>query len=670
MLPLQQRPEPPRTRRGTRLLAIWVVALAAIVVDEIMTRVLRPLHVPGLGLFTFTTFLASLILIALTLYGLAVFVRWMLRRLFWRVGRRLFLSYVLIGVLPFFLFGILLLAIGYMICGVMTHAAFRGERQASLGQLESAAFEYSLTGKTSGGVTKALEIYDTDKPSGAKLPAWLKSTTFSGLVWRDNQALLVASRQVAGTSGGSPRTIAFVEPADAEWVEQLQDKSGMTVRQGVEGSDRAHKSGFRVQNGKHSFDFEEDDKGEVTELLLRSAFRKVIWPDVTTLTDWNSGASLGDHHELFTLIINPYQNLFHFYFGAQADSYVSSLLQFTAALTILLMVVYALAVLFAAVLIFSITRAVNRIEKGTKAVERGDFTYRIAMKPRNQLGEMAQSFDRMTESIATLLVNVAENERLQSEIEIAASIQRNLLPKEGPQFRGVSFSAHFEPTASIGGDYYDVFNIDKTRLAVAIGDVSGHGLSTGLVMAMVKAAITTLVEEGAEETSLFHRLNDLVFRSTERRAFMTLAFTIFDLERGTIRHTNAGHLYPYLLREGQPPRGIEVPSLPLGVRSTISTHTAELDLHEGDAIVYLSDGIVEAQDMNGEPFGFEQLEGLLAQSHDRSPSTIRDHILEAVARHCGTRPADDDRTVMILRFDNFGHGYVQKAVAEVEEVTA
>src|SRR5437660_12385078 len=161
------------------------------------------------------------------------------------------------------------------------------------------------------------------------------------------------------------------------------------------------------------------------------------------------------------------------------------------------------------------------------------------MRPHNQLGEMAQSFDRMTESIASLLTNVAEKERLHSQIEIAATIQRNLLPKEGPQFRGVSFSAHCEPTASIGGDYYDVFNLDKTKLAVAIGDVSGHGLSTGLVMAMVKAAITTLVEEGADETALFHRLNDLVFRSTERRAFMTLAFTIFALQRRTTRHHNS-----------------------------------------------------------------------------------------------------------------------------------
>ena len=669
MLPVQKKSEPPRSRRGSRLFGVWLAALAIIIVGEVLTHLLEPLHIPGLALFSFTTFLACLLLIALTLYGFAVFVRWLLRKLFWRVGRRLFLSYVLIGVLPFFLFAILLLVIGYMICGVMTHAAFRGERQAGLGQLESAAFEYSLTGKPPAGVTKSLEIYDTDNASDAKLPAWLKSTTFSGFVWRDGQALLVASRQVA-RGGSTPRTIAFVEPLDAEWIEQLQDKSGMTVRTTLENASKAGKHGLRVRNGSNSFDIDEDDKGEVTDLLVSSIGRKVIWPDLTTLTDWNSGATVENRHELFTIIINPFQNLFHFYFGAQADSYVSGLLQFTAALIVLLLVFYVLAVLFAAVLIFSITRAVNRIEKGTKAVERGDFTYRIAMKPQNQLGEMAQSFDRMTESIATLLVNVAENERLQSEIEIAASIQRNLLPKEGPQFRGVSFSAHFEPTASIGGDYYDVFNIDKTRLAVAIGDVSGHGLSTGLVMAMVKAAITTLVEEGAEETSLFHRLNDLVYRSTERRAFMTLAFTIFDLERGTIRHTNAGHLYPYLLREGQPPRGIEVPSLPLGVRSTISTHTAEVDLQEGDVIVYLSDGIVEAQDENGEPFGFDQLEALLSQSVDRSPSTIRDRILEAVARHCGSRPADDDRTLMILRFDNFHHGRAREAVQELEEVTA
>jgi serine phosphatase RsbU (regulator of sigma subunit) len=642
MMPLQTPPQPPPTRRAGKLFIVWAIAIGVIVVDEQISKVLHRFKVSS-GFFTFVSFVAALICIAVTLYAFAVVVRWMLRKLFWRVGRRLFLSYVMIGVLPFFLFAILLLTIAYMIAGVMTQAALRGERQASIGQMESAAREYGLTGRKPADALQSLEVYDTADPSGTRLPEWLKKSSFSGMVWRNGQALLVASRLFPDTH----RTVVFVQPLDRAWAAQLEEHDGMTVRMGSgqSGSKR------RVRGTGMDIDIEGNDDRDIEQLVFRSIFRKIVWGDVTDLMHWDTGGP--STHQLGTLIINPWRNLFNFYFGSEGGNYLDVLLKFIFGLTGTLVVVYFIAVMFAAVLIYSITRAVNRIEKGTKAVERGDFSYRIAMRPHNQLGEMAQSFDRMTESISSLLANVAEKERLQSEIEIAATIQRNLLPKEGPLFRGVSFSAHFEPTTSIGGDYYDVFNLDKTRLAVAIGDVSGHGLSTGLVMAMVKAAMTTLVEEGADEVSLFRRLNELVYRSTERRAFMTLAFTIFDLERCTLRHTNAGHLYPYLLRAGEPPAGIEVPSLPLGVRSEIATRTAEVELHEGDAIVYLSDGIVEAQDESGDPFGFDQLEALLASAEDRSPSAIRDRILDAVARHSGTRPADDDRTVMVLRFDNF-----------------
>jgi serine phosphatase RsbU (regulator of sigma subunit) len=619
---------------------IWLGALVAIIVTHAVGDRLREIGVPGV-LLVLVIFVSALVFSALCMYGFAVAVRWTLRKLFWRVGRRLFLSYVMLGVFPFFLFAILLLTLGYMVAGVMTHAALRGERQSFLGQMETSSREHGMTGRRPADALKSLEIYDTAADSGKALPPWLRETTYSGMAWRDDVPLLVTARQFPRSA--TPRTVVFVQPMDDEWIAQVEDRSGMTLRISTPMKSR---SGTRAGGGVHvNVDDDSDD------LVFRSAGRKIVWFDVSPIPRWENGQD-DAAHELVTTIVNPYQNLFHYYFGPSADRYVSTLTKIIMVITVLLLLLYMVAALFAAVLIFSITRAVNRIEKGTKAVERGDFSYRINMKPRNQLGEMAQSFDRMTESIASLLTNVAEKERLQSEIEIAASIQRNLLPKEGPQFRGVSFSAHFEPTASIGGDYYDVFNLDKTRLAVAIGDVSGHGLSTGLVMAMVKAAITTLVEEGADETSLFHRLNDLVYRSTERRAFMTLAFTIFDLERGRIRHTNAGHLYPYLLRADVAPIAIEVPSLPLGVRSEIRTHTAEIDLQEGDTVVYLSDGIVEAQDEHGDPFGFDKLESLLGAATDRSPSVVRDAILDAVGRHSGTRPADDDRTVMVLRFEN------------------
>jgi serine phosphatase RsbU (regulator of sigma subunit) len=635
MNPMDEAAEKPR-RRLSPVLLLWFISIAAIVVLEVVDKGLDRLG-RNLALLGVIEFFAWLLFVALTLYGCALIIRWVLRSLFWTVGRRLFLSYLLIGLLPFFLMTILLLTIGYMFAAVMTQAAVRAERQATLGQMESWTLEYVVTGRKPAGALPTLEIYDTEEGTGAQIPEWLRTTSFSGVVEREALPLLIAARQFEGPPA---RGVVFVQPMDKNWSDQLYERWRMIVR-----------TGNAKTTGKGEANINISESAGLGTIIKDNIGRNIIWGDLTDLTDWNTGHELTDH-SLFMLIVNPPSNLFSYYFGASAGEYFNILARIIAVLTVMLMMMYVVAALFAAVLIFSISRAVNRIEKGTRAVERGDFTYRIKMKRHNQLGAMAQSFDRMTESIASLLASVTEKERLQSEIAIAATIQRNLLPKEGPSFAGISFAAHFEPTTSIGGDYYDVFNLDKSRLAVAIGDVSGHGLSTGLVMAMVKAAITTLVEEGADETSLFHRLNELVFRSTERRAFMTLAFTLFDLDRRTIRHTNAGHLYPYLLRRGATaPVAIESPSLPLGVRASLEAHTVEVELQEGDAIVYLSDGIVEAQDENGEPLGFDELETLLGNYTNASPSDIRDAILDAVARHAGTRAADDDRTVMIVKFD-------------------
>ncbi|HEX8171535.1 MAG TPA: SpoIIE family protein phosphatase [Thermoanaerobaculia bacterium] len=640
----------PKHRRVSPVLLLWLGGIGAILALELIDNGLRAIGWRFIPI-DFLSFFAWLLVVALTLYGLAVLTRWILRKLFWTVGRRLLLSYVMIGLLPFFLFAILLAAILYVIAGVASQASFRAERQASLGRLESMNTELALQGRRPHDET--VEIYDTSNASGAKIPAWLRGASFSGMVVRDDDPLLVAARAYPGG-----RTVVLAQPLDERWSDALEDRTGMITSQALAQQDRGSDGDVHLHvGGRKNGEGKDNESNRRLQSILRRGFGfdRILFFDLTDeggLTDWNAGAPRR-HHRVLALISNPVDNLVHFYFGGATQSKIMrGILWFIAGLACLLLLMYVFASGFAAILIFSISRAVNRIEKGTRAVEAGDFTYRIRMKPHNQLGQMAQSFDGMTASIGSLLTSVAEKERLQSEIAIAASIQRNLLPKEGPKFRGVSFSAHFEPTASIGGDYYDVFNLDKSRLAVAIGDVSGHGLSTGLVMAMVKAAITTLVEEGADEESLFHRLNDLVYRSTERRAFMTLAFTIFDLSRGTIRHTNAGHLYPYLLRQGEAtPVAIECPSLPLGVRHEMTTRTAEVELREGDTIVYLSDGVVEAQDPNGEPFGFDQLEELLAHQTDRSPSAVRDTILDAVAQHARSRAADDDRTVMVLRFE-------------------
>lgn len=640
-------------RRANRILLVWLIALLSAIAasscaerfESWTGRSLVPLEV--------TAHLAQLVLIALTFYLLVLAARFLLRKLFWRVGRRLALSYVLIGLLPFLFFAVLVLVIGYLTAGVLSQTILKMERTIALERLDQWNVSYALSGVIPDEALGSLEVFDSASASGSPMPEWLEGRNFRGLARRGATPLFVSSR--AYQSGEDVRTIALVQPLDAAWRDDLFRRSGMLSEAAIARTEE--------RRGGLTIDVQEDDRegsepgrradrDEPFERFFVSGFRQggVIWGDISPpLQDWRTGTLL-EHTRVFTMISNPWRNLLDFYMGD--SQYATWLGMIIASVVVSLGVIYLLAALLASWLIFSISRAVNRIEKASRAVERGDFSHRIAMRPTSQIGDVAQSFDRMTASVGSLLSTVAEKERLQSEIDIAASIQRNLLPTAGPAFPGISFAAHFEPSAAIGGDYYDVFNLDRSRLAVAIGDVSGHGLSTGLVMAMVKAAITTLVEEGADEASLFLRLNDLVRRSTDRRTFMTLAFTIFDLEQGTIRHTSAGHLYPYLLRSDQPLHQIEAPALPLGLRESIHPATIELPLRNGDRIVYLSDGIIEAQNPDGEPFGFERLEQILDGAGAGAPEQLRNAILAAVSHHSAGRSPDDDRTIMILGFES------------------
>lgn len=625
------------------ILLVWLISLAGAVALSRFHALLSGLTGASLVPLALLARLTTIFVAGLTVYLVVVFVRFVLRRLFWRVGRRLALSYFLIGILPFFFFAVLVLVIGYLGAGVLSQASLKIERVTSLSALDQWNLQYVISGERPPDAAATLEIIDSDE-AGESIPDWLRGTRLSGLARRDGLAVMVSSR-VYGGDEGEPRTVVLVQPIDDAWAKALHARTGMLTAATV-----AETTGGSNGNLKISIDDAEGKEQNFDEFFA-AAFRAggVIWGDISpTLREWETGEVLSNTRVL-TMLSNPWRNLLSFYMGD--SQYVRWIGVVIVTVMFALGVVYLFATLLASWLIFSISRAVNRIEKASKAVERGDFSHRIAMRPTSQIGEVAQSFDRMTESIGNLLHNVAEKERLQSELDIAATIQRNMLPLEGPRFPGVSFAAHFEPTAAIGGDYYDVFNLSSTRLAVAIGDVSGHGLSTGLVMAMVKAAMTTLVQEGFDETSLFVRLNDLVAQSTDSRTFMTLGFTIFDLENATIRHTNAGHLYPYVLKAGRELIQIEAPALPLGVRKTIQTQTVEMPLESGDTLVYLSDGIVEAQNALGDPFGFERMEQILGELAGSEPNAIRNAILSALRQHCGVKGADDDRTIMILTFD-------------------
>jgi sigma-B regulation protein RsbU (phosphoserine phosphatase) len=321
----------------------------------------------------------------------------------------------------------------------------------------------------------------------------------------------------------------------------------------------------------------------------------------------------------------------------------------TIALTFILFDIYIAAAMMAVFLIFGLSRAVNRLSHGTEAVRRGIFSVRIPVRRKDQVGELQRSFNEMSAHLEELVQAAAQKEALEKELEIARSVQERLIPSNPPHGERVEFSTHFEPSAAIGGDYFDILRVDHDRIAVVVADVSGHGLSAGLRMAMIKAGLQILVERSHDAYDILSRLDALVRQSDERRTFVTATLALFDLRSGRLEITNAGHP-PVYLRRGDHGEVEEIllPSSPLGGLGQ-RYGRQELMLQPGDVLIWLSDGLIEATDEDGQPFGYERVRETL-EAGGGSPEELRDRLLAAVRRHSAGRPAEDDRTLVVMRY--------------------
>ncbi len=342
----------------------------------------------------------------------------------------------------------------------------------------------------------------------------------------------------------------------------------------------------------------------------------------------------------------------------------------------LLFDVYLVAALMASIMIFALSRAVNRLSQATDAVRSGDFSVRIPVRRTDQVGQLQRSFNTMAENLEELVATATQKELLEKELSIARDLQKSLVPRDLPHGEGIEFASLFEPSAAIGGDYFDVLRLGEDRLAVVVADVSGHGLPTGLRMAMLKSALTILVAEERPVEEILAKLDTVVRLEGKERYFVTATVAILDFRSGRLEITNAGHPPTYLLRGGGV-REILLPGQPLGgISQRWGKET--LDLEAGDVLVWLSDGLIEAADEDDETFGYDGVESALAEisaaseasGADLSAAAVRDHLVAAVARHTGSRSAQDDRTLVALRFTQAGAARNSSPTAGEDPATA
>ncbi len=601
---------------------------------------------------------AVLALLVLSARGL----RWFL----WRVGRRLAFSYFLIGVLPIPMVLVLGGLAVYLLSGYFLGHQYRGAlhglhddlRRAAetapdrLAAQGAAAFESDRSiavalyanGKRIAGAREAPETWPSwideqpDSADAALVPFW---------------ALPDGSFTVIGTARrGTDAALAFHRgPIEQE----LSRRSAVWISL-LDPSDREAMSAVQLQLGSGRYALA--DMRAATDEPARNAFLGIPesgagWID-RPLFWWGEVAgevrSIEDGREVapwLTASLNSNLRQMRRQFFSSSAELNAAVWASLIAVTGLLSSIYLVAVLMALFMIYSLSRAVNRLSRATDTVRAGDFSKRIPVRRQDQIGDLQRSFNDMTGDLESLIETAAQKELLEKELEIARDLQESLLPAEVPATERVEFSTLFEPSAAIGGDYFDILRIDEDRLAVVIADVSGHGLPTGLRMAMLKAALVILVEEKKPSSEILRRLNRMVRAENRQRFFVTATIAVVDFRRDRLEITNAGHPPTYLIRDAEVEE-ILLPGSPLGALDENYKQRA-LDLQAGDVVVWLSDGLIEASNARDEPFGYEATTAALA-----GPATtaraVRDRLLAAIDRHCEGQPSEDDRTLVAMRY--------------------
>ncbi len=248
-----------------------------------------------------------------------------------------------------------------------------------------------------------------------------------------------------------------------------------------------------------------------------------------------------------------------------------------------------------------------------------------------------------------------ENLRLSAEIEITRRLQQMILPKtdELKQIEGLDIAGFMEPATDVGGDYYDVLN-QNGRVKIGIGDVTGHGLESGVVMIMVQTAIRTLMTQNEVDPLKFLAvINRTIFDNVERiNSDKNLTLSLLDYEDNCLR-LSGQHESLIVVRKGGEIEIVDTIDLgfPVGLEEDISDFLGETEilLNPGDVVVLYTDGITEAEDPVGEMYGLERLCEIVSQNWEQSAQEIKTAVIDDVKQHIDTQTVYDDITLLVIK---------------------
>jgi len=282
--------------------------------------------------------------------------------------------------------------------------------------------------------------------------------------------------------------------------------------------------------------------------------------------------------------------------------------------------------------------------------------FQILNKKRGVFSREDEWFLRSVSIPATIAIENArlhkaeiESQKVQRDLELAAAIQQQILPKKIPSTAGVSIGAMTRPCRAVGGDFYDIMDVGDQKLVLAIADVSGKGVAGALLVSSFQAALHAYAEFGLPLRETAERLNRIIYEDSTPEGFITCVLCVYDTVNRTLRYVNAGHNFPLVFNRTGGFSQLEKGGIGLGMFPSIPFEEGEIQLHQGDSILLYTDGVTEAmnrdQDLYGEARLCVKVGGMLDDDVDK----IVQAVFNDVERFAHGVKQVDDLTMLLMK---------------------
>ena len=662
----------PRTR-----LAWFSVYLAGIEAFLLIVKA----TLTGLHAFTaasalggWTTFLGFILILLLTFLGL----RWFRNYVMWRLRNRLIVTYLFIGGVPVVLVIAMAVISAYFFLGQFATFITVSEIRAQLQQLQAAnAATAEQVGKRAARITSAESFTPDDNvfpgrtlqvlPEAAR-PKWINNG-FNGLVLDQGNIYLRAANVVGSNS--RPVTVISSVPVDQKFLSRVAANVGTLTFY----PPAKNPNNFSIQIGGTKGMMVNGTTDKISGGSLPPAQFSWDWAfnfySLIDSTSWDTGKGSQSLLDGTARLSTLYSRL-----SVSVNQWSQIVSVALVALAVTFGVIVVVALLIGLRLTRTITLSVANLYEATQRVNRGDFSHKIKVKERDQLADLQVSFNSMTESLEKLIAEQKEKERLQSELAIAQEVQAQLFPTPKSSSRTLDLYGICRPARIVSGDYYDFLPYGEEQMGVAVGDISGKGISAALLMATIHSAVRAYEQEqlvtvnamslsrqaqAAGSVTMAIRqapprsasqvlwlLNRQLYKSTPPEKYATLFLGFYDGLARQFTYSNAGHLAPLILGADNTVRRLETGGTVVGLFDNMEYEEATVDLAPGDIFVAFSDGIIEPENEFGE-FGEERLLETIETYRHLPLERITDHVIAAVQDWIGPGEQPDDITLVLAR---------------------